>query len=60
MFKHFEILSRVLYLYCNVVVHNQAETKRDDWTDAKQTFRRTTILHVVLVQVLTIMRPPDF
>ena len=60
MFKHFEILSKVLYLYCNVVVHNQAETKRDDWTDAKQTFHRTTILHVVLVQVLTIMRPPDF
>ena len=60
MFKHFEILSKVLYLYCNVVVHNQAETKRDDLTDAKQTFHRTTILHVVLVQVLTIMRPPDF
>ena len=74
MLKHFEILSRVLYLYCNVVVHNQAETKRDDWTDAKQTFHRTTILHTVqqnkqvfivaadavLTQRLTIMPPPDF
>ena len=32
-------------MYCNVVVHNQAETKTDDWTDRKQTFDRTTILH---------------
>ena len=45
MLKHFEILSRVLQLYCNVVVHNQAETKRDDLTDRKQTFHKTTILH---------------
>ena len=45
MLKHFEILSRVLQLYCNVVVHNQAETKRDDWTDRKQTFQWTTIPH---------------
>ena len=45
MLKHFKILSRVLQLYCNIVVHNQAETKGDDWTDRKQIFHRTTILH---------------
>ena len=45
MLHHFEILPGVLRLYCNVVVHNQEETKRDDWTDRKQTFHRTTILY---------------
>ena len=45
MLKHFEMLSRVLQLYCNIVVHNQAEIKGDDWTDRKQIFHRTTILH---------------
>ena len=43
--KHFEILSRVLQLYCNIVVYNQAEIKGDDWTDRKQIIHRTTILH---------------
>ena len=45
MLKHFEMLSRVLQLYCNIVVHNQTEIKGDDWTDRKQIFHKTTILH---------------
>ena len=43
MLKQYEILSRVLYLYYNVVNHNQAETIRDDWTDRKQAYHKTTI-----------------
>ena len=35
MLKHFEMLSRVLQLYCNIVAHNQAEVKGDDWTENK-------------------------
>ena len=38
-------VSEVLYLYCNVVVHNQAGTTRNDWTDRKQIFHRYTKLH---------------
>ena len=47
MLKHFEILSEVLQLYCNVVVHNKAGTTRDDWRDRKQIFSQpiTTKLH---------------
>ena len=45
MLKHLETLSEVLQLYCNVVVRNQTGTTRDDWTDRKQTFHRTTKLH---------------
>ena len=74
MLQHFEILPGVLRLYCNVVVHNQEETKRDDWTDRKQTFHKTTTFpHVqqnkqvlvltadaVLTQTLTPMPLPDF
>ena len=45
MLKHLQILSRVLQWSCNVVVHNQAETMRDDWTERKEIFHRTTILH---------------
>ena len=46
MLKHFEILSRVLQLCCNIVVHKHAEIKGDDWTDRKQIFHTTTILHI--------------
>ena len=74
MLKHFEMLSRVLQLYYNIVIHNQAEIKGDDWTDRKQIFHRTTnythfqqnkqVLIVaadaVLTQPLTPMPPPDF
>ena len=74
MLQQFEILPGVLRLYCNVVVHNQEETKRDDWTDRKQTFHKTTTFpHVqqnkqvlvltadaVLTQTLTPMPLPDF
>ena len=45
MLKHFEMLSNVLQWYCNIVAYNQAEMKGDDWTDRKQIFHRTTILH---------------
>ena len=45
MLKHFEIIFEVLQLYCNVVVHNQAGTTRDDSTDRKQIFHRTKKLH---------------
>ena len=45
MLRQFEILSRVLKLYYNVVNRNQAETIRDEWTDKKQTYHKTTILH---------------
>ena len=60
-------------MYYNIVVHNQAERKRDDWTDRNQTFHRTTILHTcptkqagvvaadaVLTQILALMPPPNF
>ena len=41
------MLSEVLQLYCNVVVHNQGGTTRDDWTDRKQIFHRTTKLRTI-------------
>ena len=39
------MLPDILQLYCNVIVHNQAGTTRDDWTNRKQIFQRTTTLH---------------
>ena len=32
-------------MYCDVVVHNQVATTRDDGRDRKQIFHRTTKLH---------------
>ena len=72
--KHFEISSRVLWLYRNVVVHKQAETKRDDWTGRKQYFteplyytqvqQNKQVLIVtaetVLTHTLSLMPSPDF
>ena len=39
--------SELLQLYCNVVVQNYARTTRDDRTDRKQIFHRTTKLRTI-------------